>query len=200
MEPPREADTFVDIITDGPLNRPRFRGGLEVTGSARCSRRARDLAGAGLDGILAGSLLFVAGFISGPPRGQRGAFGGIGTALIEHKAVVDRGTRCPDRAIRPVVPRADSRHAGRVPCSQVPRAGLAGAPMLGVVFGVGRTPCLGSTLGAVQTLAYTQAFAGRGALLRPRTALDWACRSSPPGWRSAVPWPPSAGSSATTAW
>ena len=33
------------------------------------------------------------------------------------------------------------------------------------MFGVGWTPCLGPTLGAVQTLAYTQASAGRGALL-----------------------------------
>ena len=34
-----------------------------------------------------------------------------------------------------------------------------------MLFGVGWTPCLGPTLGAVQTLAYTQASAGRGALL-----------------------------------
>lgn len=46
-----------------------------------------------------------------------------------------------------------------------PTAGLVGAPLLGMVFGIGWTPCLGPTLTAVQTLAWTQASAGRGAFL-----------------------------------
>jgi cytochrome c-type biogenesis protein len=37
--------------------------------------------------------------------------------------------------------------------------------VLGVVFGIGWTPCLGPTLGAVQTLAYSSATAARGAVL-----------------------------------
>jgi cytochrome c-type biogenesis protein len=48
---------------------------------------------------------------------------------------------------------------------QVPFVGLGAAPMLGVLFALGWTPCIGPTLSAVQVLAFQEGTAGRGALL-----------------------------------
>ncbi len=68
--------------------------------------------------------------------------------------------------------------AGLVPWLQrdwrvhtVPTVGLGAAPLLGLLFGLGWTPCIGPTLGVITTLSINEATAGRGALLSACYAL-----------------------------
>ena len=115
--------------------------------------------------VLAGSVLFVLGF-SAVFVTSGALFGGLGALLLEQKAVVDRVlgalTVLLGLVFLGVVP--GMQRTVKL-SSRLPSPGLAGAPLLGVLFGVGWTPCLGPTLAAVQTLAYTEASAVRGAFL-----------------------------------
>jgi cytochrome c-type biogenesis protein len=92
-------------------------------------------------------------------------FGGLGALLSDHRVVIERVlgvvTILMGLAFLGLVPGLERD----VRIHRLPSTGLAGAPLLGLVFGLGWTPCLGPTLAAVQGLAFTQASAGRGAIL-----------------------------------
>ncbi|WP_240619291.1 cytochrome c biogenesis CcdA family protein [Blastococcus sp. TF02-8] len=119
---------------------------------------------AGRTRLLLGALLFVAGF-SAVFVSFGALFGGLGRLLLEWSPVLTRVA-----GVVTVV--MGLAFLGWLPWLQRekrlhhrPAGGLAGAPVLGVVFGLGWTPCLGPTLAAVNTLAYTEASAARGAAL-----------------------------------
>ena len=114
--------------------------------------------------MVAGALLFVLGFtLVFVAFGT--AFGGLGRLLAQHAETLDR-------VFGVVTIVVGLAFLGRLPFLQRtarlsvrPVAGLAGAPLLGIVFGLGWTPCLGPTLAAVYSLAFSQATATRGAIL-----------------------------------
>jgi cytochrome c-type biogenesis protein len=114
--------------------------------------------------VLVGSLLFVLGF-SVVFVAVGALFGGIGGVLLEHTDGITRvlgvATIVLGLAFMGFVPRMQREYRFHMS----PTLGLAGAPLLGVVFGLGWTPCIGPTLAAVQALALNEATVARGAWL-----------------------------------
>ncbi|MEU5859646.1 cytochrome c biogenesis protein CcdA [Nonomuraea sp. NPDC047529] len=132
-----------------------------VTGMSADPKRGR---------LVLGTVLFVAGFalvfvLSGA------LFGGLGSIMLGNAQIITRVlgvlTILLGLAFLGVLP-GPMRD---VRIHKLPAAGLAGAPLLGVVFGLGWTPCIGPTLAVVLTLGLNEGSASRGALLAVAYAL-----------------------------
>lgn len=114
-----------------------------------------------------GTALFVLGF-SAVFASEGVAFGGLGSLLKSHAMAVTEVLGALTIALGLLFAGVFDRFpvAGRVLRPSVrPRAGLAGAPVLGALFGVGWTPCIGPTLSVVLLLATYAGTAVRGAIL-----------------------------------
>jgi len=114
-----------------------------------------------------GTLLFVLGFAA-VFTVEGAAFGSLGLALHNHQKGLTQILGCAIIVLGLLFLGAFDRFTftGRIFRPQYrPRAGLAGAPLLGAAFGLGWAPCIGPTLTAVLTLGTTTGDAGRGALL-----------------------------------
>ena len=114
--------------------------------------------------LLLGSALFVLGFaVVFTATGT--IIGALGTTLLvfERPITIVLGL---------VVIALGLAFAGLLPIGRrelrlrwVPKAGIAAAPLLGMVFALGWTPCIGPALGVVLNLGFNEATAARGGLL-----------------------------------
>jgi cytochrome c-type biogenesis protein len=144
------ADLAGPTVSDGP--------GTAVASHLQAPARTRR--------VLIGATLFVVGF-SAVFVSEGALFGNIGSHLLEHQTAVNRVGGVLSILLGVVFLGLLPRLQREWRFHRLPRAGLAGAPLLGMLFAVGWTPCIGPTLGVVLNLSFadSSATAGRGALL-----------------------------------
>jgi cytochrome c-type biogenesis protein len=113
--------------------------------------------------VFLGSILFVLGF-SVLFISYGALFGGIGSRIATNDETITR-------VLGVITILLGLIFMGRFPMMRTfspkisTNGGLIGAPFLGFLFGVGWTPCIGPALATVQTLAFQESSAVRGAIL-----------------------------------
>jgi len=113
--------------------------------------------------VFIGSILFVFGF-SVLFISYGALFGGIGSRISTNEEVITRVLGVLTILLGLIF-------MGRFPMMRTfspkiaTNGGLIGAPLLGFLFGIGWTPCIGPALATVQTLAFQESSAVRGAIL-----------------------------------
>jgi cytochrome c-type biogenesis protein len=113
--------------------------------------------------VFLGSVLFVSGFtflfVS-----YGVLFGGLGSKIAENSRPLSIALGLLTISLGVIFLFNERFHRSFKPSWKI-RSGLVFAPFLGFAFGIGWTPCIGPTLGAVQVLAIQSATAQRGAIL-----------------------------------
>lgn len=124
-----------------------------------------DLAEARRGRMVAGAALFVLGF-SAVFVSSGALFGYFGRNLLDHQGMLTRVLGVLMilmgvffMGLLPWFTMREFRFHKR------PTGGLLGAPILGALFGIGWTPCMGPTLSAVNFLSFQESSAARGSLL-----------------------------------
>ena len=113
--------------------------------------------------VFLGSILFVLGF-SVLFISYGALFGGIGARISTNDEVITR-------VLGVITILLGLIFMGSFPMMRTfspkisTNGGLIGAPLLGFLFGIGWTPCIGPALATVQTLAFQESSAARGAIL-----------------------------------
>jgi len=134
---------------------PGYLGYVSGVTDARDMRRGRTVLGAALF-VLGFSVVFLAVIVLG---------GTVGVFFLQYGTLIERIAGGIVIVLGLVFIGQVTVFQRTVRPTWRPAAGLAGAPLLGAVFAVGWTPCIGPTVGAVISLASYEADPGRAAII-----------------------------------